>query len=593
MQNQIVKKGFVLGLMVLVIGAVFVPSIGAEIGRNTPTVSMNEYGYRSASATDWWAMFRHDANHSGYSSSWAPQTNNVLWTYITGAEISGSAAIADGKVYVGSWDKKISCLDATTGEKLWDYTTGLEITSSPAIVNGKVYIGSNDGKVYCLDATTGEKLWDYQAGSDVVSSPAVVDGNVYVGSRDHKVYCLDAETGAKIWDYTTGLDIISSPAVYEGKVFIGSWDDKVYCLNAETGAWIWEYTTGNDIYSSPAVADDKVYVGSSDFKLYCLDALSGAKLWDYTTGASIESCPAVTNGKVYVGSFDNKAYCLDASTGEKIWDYQAGDYFYSSPAVANGRVYLDSFDRKMYCLNADTGQMIWSYTTSNMVWSSPAVADGKVVIGSGDHKVYCFRDLNAPPDTPAAPTGPSAGQKGVEYMFSAVTTDPEGDQVFYMFNWGDGTNSTWVGPYNSGVAGTAKHTYTSVGNFSVTVKAKDINGSESGWSDPHIIVISEGAPILAIQPLKGGLFKIKTSIKNTGSLAANNVQWGISLTGGALFGKNSSGTITSIAAGGESSISSKFIFGFGKTVVKVTAMVPESSDTVEQNGTILLFFIKL
>jgi outer membrane protein assembly factor BamB len=593
MENRIGKKGFVVGLMILFIGAVFVPSINADFGKNTHLLPMNDSGYRSATTTDWWAMFRHDASHSGYSSALAPQTNNVLWTFMTGLEMSGSTSVVDGKIYIGSWDKKIYCLDATTGVKIWDYTTGLEITSSPAIVNGKVYIGSNDGKVYCLDANTGEKLWDYQTGADVVSSPTILNGNVYVGSRDHKVYCLNAETGIKIWDYLTGDDIISSPAVSDGKVFIGSWDDKVYCLNAETGVWIWDYTTGNDVYSSPAIADNKIYVGSSDNKLYCLDALSGSHLWDYTTGAAIESCPAVTNGKVYVGSFDNKAYCLNADTGEKIWDFQAGDFFYCSPAVADGKVYAGSFDHKIYCLNAETGTQIWSYTTGYIVWSSPAVVDGKMYIGSGDHKVYCFKDPNTPPNTPTAPTGPSEGQKGVEYSFSAVTTDPDGDQLLYLFDWGDGTNSTWVGPYNSSVPGTAPHAWASAGNFSLKAKAKDVNGAESDWSNPHIIVISEGAPILEIQPLKGGLFKIKTSIKNTGTLAANNVQWSISLTGGAFIGKNTSGTITSIAAGDEASISSKVILGFGKTVVKVTAMIPESSDTVEQNGTILLFFIKL
>jgi len=198
MENRICKRGFVLGLMLILIGAVLVPSINAEIGENTHTPPSNEYGCRST--TDWWVMFRHDANHSGYSSSLAPQTNNVLWTFMTGLEMSGSPSVVDGKVYIGSWDKKIYCLDAMTGEKLWNYTTGLEITSSPAIVNGKVYIGSNDGNIYCLDASTGGKLWEYQTGADVVSSPTIVDGNVYVGSRDHKVYCLNAETGAKIWD---------------------------------------------------------------------------------------------------------------------------------------------------------------------------------------------------------------------------------------------------------------------------------------------------------------------------------------------------------------------------------------------------------
>jgi outer membrane protein assembly factor BamB len=592
MKNRIAKKGFVLGLMIFVIGAVFVPSISAEIGRNTPAMSMNEYGYRSASTTDWWVMFRHDASHSGYSSSLAPQTNNVLWTYMTGLEMSGSPAVVDGKVYIGSWDKKIYCLNATTGVKIWDYTTGLEITSSPAIVNGKVYIGSNDGKVYCLDANTGEKLWDYQTGVDVVSSPTIVDGNVYVGSRNHKVYCLDAETGTNIWDYTTGEDIISSPAVYEGKVFIGSWDDKVYCLDAETGTWIWDYTTGNDIYSSPAVADNKVYIGSSDNKVYCLDALSGSKLWDYTTGASIESCPAVTDGKVYVGSFDNKVYCLNADTGVKIWDFQAGDYFYCSPAVADGRVYAGSFDHKIYCLNGDTGAQIWSYTTGYIVWSSPAVAEGKVYIGSGDHKVYCFKDLNTPPNTPAAPTGPSVGQKGVEYTFSAVATDPEGDQVFYLFDWGDGTNSTWVGPYNSSVPGSASHVWADAGNFSVKAKAKDVNGAESDWSASHSISITLG-PVLEIQDISGGLLKITAVIKNTGEAAAANISWSIKVVGGAWIGKETTGKISVLAAGGEQKVSSRVILGFGKTVVTVTAEVPESQATRSQNGTILLFFIKL
>jgi outer membrane protein assembly factor BamB len=590
MKNRIEKKIFVLGLMIFVIGAVYLPSIGAEIGRNTPT--MNDSGYRSASTTDWWMMFRHDASHSGYSSSSAPQTNNVQWTYSVGLEMSGSPAVADGKVYIGSWDKKFYCLDAATGVKLWDYLTGLEITSSPAIVNGKVYIGSNDGKVYCFDANTGEKLWDYITGADVVSSPTIVDGNVYVGSRDHNVYCLNAETGANIWDYTTGDDIISSPAVSDGKVFIGSWDNKVYCLNAATGAWIWEYTTGNDIYSSPAVVDNKVYIGSSDNKLYCLDALSGSHLWDYTTGASIESCPAVTNGKVYVGSFDNKAYCLDASTGEKIWEYLSGDFFYASPAVADGKVYLGSFDHKMYCLNADTGEKIWSYTTGYIVWSSPAVADEKVYIGSGDHKVYCFKDANAAPDAPAIPTGPSIGQKGVNYTFSTVTIDPDGDNVFYLFDWGDGTNSTWIGPYNSSVPGTASHAWADSGNFSIKAKAKDTNGAESDWSTTHSISITLG-PILEIQDISGGLLKITAVIKNTGDTPAANISWSIKVVGGAWIGKDTTGDINTLAAGGQQKISSKVILGFGKTVVTVTAEVPESQATRSQNGTILLFFIKL
>lgn len=215
----------------------------------------------------------------------------------------------------------------------------------------------------------------------------------------------------------------------------------------------------------------------------------------------------------------------------------------------------------------------------------------------GDDNDYLFGYeislTNMPPETPEPPSGPNTGLKGVEYTFTAVTTDAEEDQIFYMFDWGDGTSSDWVGPFNSGATGNAKHSYTSVGTFSIIVKAKDINGGESGWSGPHTISITEGAPIIQIQTISGGLFKVKTSIKNIGTLTATNINWNITLTGGAFIGKETSGVITSLAPDQSADISSKFIFGLGATVVKVTAVSTETSDTKEQSGMVLLFFIKL
>jgi len=115
--------------------------------------------------------------------------------------------------------------------QFWDYTTGSEVYSSPAVADGKVYVGSWDDKVYCLNAATGAWIWDYTTGDIVYSSPAVADGKVYVGSWDSKVYCLNAATGAWVWDYTTGNYVYSSPAVADGKVYVGSWDDsKVYAF---------------------------------------------------------------------------------------------------------------------------------------------------------------------------------------------------------------------------------------------------------------------------------------------------------------------------------------------------------------------------
>jgi len=92
--------------------------------------------------------------------------------------------------------------------------------------------------------------------------------------------------------------------------------------------------------------------------------------------------------------------------------------------------------------------------------------------------------LNGPPAIPDRPSGPSSGKPGVEYLFTTSTIDPDGDDVFYMWRWGDGNYSDWLGPHDSGVTASATHIWGETGNYQVRVKAKDINGAETDWSEP-------------------------------------------------------------------------------------------------------------
>jgi hypothetical protein len=95
-----------------------------------------------------------------------------------------------------------------------------------------------------------------------------------------------------------------------------------------------------------------------------------------------------------------------------------------------------------------------------------------------------FTMTNHPPLTPGKPSGQSQGKVGVTYRYTAVTTDSENDQIYYQFDWGDGTMSNWVGPYDSGVLANASHSWTKKGSYGIKVKAKDTKGLESSWSNP-------------------------------------------------------------------------------------------------------------
>jgi len=75
------------------------------------------------------------------------------------------------------------------------------VVSSPAFADGKVYVGSNDFRVYCLDALTGLQVWNYTTGGYVRSSPAIVDGVVFVGSHDGFIYAFGNVVRSQ--DYST------------------------------------------------------------------------------------------------------------------------------------------------------------------------------------------------------------------------------------------------------------------------------------------------------------------------------------------------------------------------------------------------------
>ena len=188
----------------------------------------------------------------------------------------------------------------------------------------------------------------------------------------------------------------------------------------------------------------------------------------------------------------------------------------------------------------------------------------------GDSSVKIWRgDVNSPPNTPEKPNGPATGEIGVEYTFTSSTTDPQANSVYYYLSWGD-TNSDWLGPYNSGDTIGFPHTWTAAGTYNISIKAKDIAGLESGWSESSQITIVS-LPRIEIGAITGG-FGLSAQIKNVGSADASNVTWSISLTGGlVLCGRHSSGNVSQILPGSAASAKSKFCLGFGPVSVLISA----------------------
>jgi eukaryotic-like serine/threonine-protein kinase len=372
-----------------------ISSLSNVLGSNTNSLS-------TASSTG--AMFGLNPQHTHFNiDEHILSTGSVsrlvqAWAApVEGAIGLSSPAVANGMVYIGSFDHKVYAFDAATGRRVWATSTQDTIYSSPAVANNVVYIGSADNNVYALDALSGHVIWTFTTGGVVGSSPAVVSGVVYIGSSDHKMYALDASSGHVIWTFTTGSNINSSPAIVDNVVYFGSYDHKMYAVDAG-GKLIWATPVAGTIFDSPAVDSGIVYIGTKENStLYAINVSTGKIDWMMQTGDYINSSPAIAYGTVYVGAKDGKLYAFDAFSGTKKWtavNIQSAEVA-SSPTVANGVVYAGSWNRHLYAIDAYNGNILWYTVTGDAIESSPTVLNGVVYVGSRDHNLYAFKLPNS------------------------------------------------------------------------------------------------------------------------------------------------------------------------------------------------------
>ena len=125
------------------------------------------------------------------------------------------AVVGDRVFFGSSVEDAIFCHDARTGKRVWAYVTDGPVRLAPTCHEGRVYAGSDDGHVYCLNGADGKLIWkqriadrDYRVPSDgkfislwPVRSGVVVDrGIAYCGagflpSESAFLAALDAESG--------------------------------------------------------------------------------------------------------------------------------------------------------------------------------------------------------------------------------------------------------------------------------------------------------------------------------------------------------------------------------------------------------------
>jgi hypothetical protein len=97
-------------------------------------------------------------------------------------------------------------------------------------------------------------------------------------------------------------------------------------------------------------------------------------------------------------------------------------------------------------------------------------------------------------EPPYQPSKPS-GQTDVKFLqtcvYTTAATDPEDDDVYYQWDWGEYQGPWFLVPRASGRPIVRPHTWLTLGEHTVRVRAKDTFGNIGDWSEPVTVTVSE------------------------------------------------------------------------------------------------------
>jgi hypothetical protein len=104
-------------------------------------------------------------------------------------------------------------------------------------------------------------------------------------------------------------------------------------------------------------------------------------------------------------------------------------------------------------------------------------------------------------NAPSEPSGPGLGYANASYSYSTNATDPNGNQVKYTFDWGDGTKKSTTKLVNSGTKASASHKWSKAGTYKVKAYATDNKGASSGNSSSlNVFIAANKIPKVPSKP---------------------------------------------------------------------------------------------
>jgi alcohol dehydrogenase (cytochrome c) len=345
-------KALVLSLAVLAAAIAL-----SACGGGGTSITTGEYVSKPPEIEDW-PLFGRDRDNTRFATQDEINTGNVgelgeAWSTDLGPDqylMESFPLVIGENVYVTTSTDEVMSINGKTGHNNWTYTPqvdfsqstgvggyGVSVNRGVAAEDGKLFVLTFDDKLTAISQKTGEELWtsqvaDPSTGAYESMAPTAYDGKVYVGDSGAEdgvrgfVAAYDAKTGKELWKFYTvpkagtgwvpkgggGGTIYMPPTVdtKTGVVYVGTGNPAPVIVGAKR--------PGKNLYTDSIIALD-----GDTGKLLWYHQEQAHDLWDYDAESPVLLFNVEIEGRRRRGLAEagknGLLFLLDAKTGKNLF----------------------------------------------------------------------------------------------------------------------------------------------------------------------------------------------------------------------------------------------------------------------------------
>jgi outer membrane protein assembly factor BamB len=174
----------------------------------------------------------------------------IIWRREIGLPVNARPALAADRIYLPAANHRIIALQVETGVPLWER----RLRGAPNDVlalDDRLYVGSDDNFLYCLNTHDGRVDWRWRTGADVVGLPAADEHRVYFVSLDNVLRGLDLKSGNQRWKRALQLRPSAGPLKAGDTLIVSGVAPMLHAYFIKDGSPAGDTATDGELASPP------------------------------------------------------------------------------------------------------------------------------------------------------------------------------------------------------------------------------------------------------------------------------------------------------------------------------------------------------